>query len=582
VKKLKKDQKNKGEKDRFAKIKLPSFLSILITQVYILTIAKKHLPDVNWDSQNTYTYSAFQFINNRYSKDWLVGGLNGYNPPFLQVPSFILTSQPVFYNLLFVGLTVFVTQVFLFNICLMVVNDLSKNKGKLKATGGKRKITLSKDKILVGKNQISLISTFMLISPLFLSEVGTTMGDSLSMLLLFTGLYLYLKSLYGNETNIQILAGFIFTTATFLKLVNSIFLLSLVVTALLMIIKEGRYQIKRLGALLAGIILGIVVSLPWYVSVYKLTGNPIFPYFNAIFKSKYYVENNPRDLRWEFNSIYELKDLALGKWGSNLLEFEAINYWWPVTIVLCFAFLIVPVKKIMHRKDFIKNNKLISSREETSIPSPNVTHHFLIFLGLSLLIWIKFFFYARYAMLIEILLPLVSFLIIYKLFPFKKGLFPYYLIVATACTIFMQVPNWNLYQLNDLSSQIDKSSLTKDYKWGIRKSSIPTNRTDYIIDGECSCTFIVPSFNSDSTFLRLDPEIYGWVRIFPGNIQAKIEDESYQYLITRGKSEEDFIRLNKLLTSINYERELDIAKVKIIETTNGQIFVYPLSKKFTG
>jgi hypothetical protein len=225
----------------------------------------------------------------------------------------------------------------------------------------------------------------------------------------------------------------------------------------------------------------------------------------------------------------------------------------------------------------MKNNKLISTREETSIPSPSVTHHFVIFLGLSLLIWIKFFFYARYAMFIEILLPLVSFLIIYKLFPLMKGLFPYFLIVATACTIFMQVPNWNLYQSNDFGSQIDKASLTNDYKWGIRKSSIPINRADYIIDGECSCTFVIPSFNSDSTFLRLDPEIYGWVRNFPQNIQMKIDKGSYRFLITRGKSEDDVSRLNKLLKSIQYEKTLNTDKVRIIETTNGQIFIYPLS-----
>jgi hypothetical protein len=459
----------------------------------------------------------------------------------------------------------------------MLVNDVSKNKGKIKVTGGKNKATFSKDRILVGKNQISLISTFMLLSPLFLSEVGTTMGDSLSMLFLFAGLYLYLKSLYDNKNNIQILAGFIFTTATFLKLVNSIFLLALVITTLLMIINEGRHQIKRFGALSAGIFLGLVVSLPWYIFIYKLTGNPIFPFFNAIFKSKYFVENNIRDLRWELNSIYELKDLALGKWGSNLLEFEAINYWWPVTIVLCFSFLIVRIKKFIHPQVLIKNYKLISTHEETFIASPNMTRHFLIFLGLSLLIWIKFFFYARYAMFIEILLPLVSFLIIYTLIPFRKELFTYFLVVATACTIFIQVPNWNLYQSNNNSSQIEKGNLTKDYKWGIRKSSIPINRADYIIDGECSCTFVVPSFNSNSTFLRLDPEIYGWLRNFPKNIQMKIEKGSYRFLITRGNSEDDLIRLNKLLASIQYEKTLNTAKVRIIETTNGQIFIYPLS-----
>jgi hypothetical protein len=570
-------KKNEKKKDKFTKLKLPSFLSTLITQVYVCFISIKHLPDVNWDSQNTYTYTAFQFIDQRFSKDWLVGGLNGYNPPFLQLPSFILTSQPVFSNLIFVGVTVFVTQVLLFNICLIVIDDLSKHRGKPKVTGGKNKRTATKNLYLVGKNQISLISSFMLLSPLFLSEVGTTMGDSLSMLFLFAGFYLYLKSLHYNETKVQIFAGLIFMIATFLKLVNSIFLLALVITALLMTIKEGRHQIKRLGALAAGITLGFLASLPWYVFIYKLTGNPIFPYFNAVFKSKYYVESNPRDLRWEFNSIYELKDLALGKWGSNLLEFKAINYWWSVAIILCSVFLIVSIKKVICLKVFIRSNPILPIRKETSFPSPNVMHHFFVFLSFSFMIWIKFFFYARYAMFIEIVLPLVSFLIIYKLFPLKKKLFSYYLVVATACTIFMQVPNWNLYQSNSFGPQIDKSRFTKDYKWGIQKISIPAIRADYIIDGECSCTFVIPSFDSNSTFLRLDPEIYGWTRSFPRHIQMKIRNKSYRYLITRGNSEEDFIRLSKLLTSIQDERKLDKAKVKIIETTNGQIFIYPLS-----
>jgi hypothetical protein len=57
-------------------------------------------------------------------------------------------------------------------------------------------------------------------------------------------------------------------------------------------------------------LLGVVVAAPPYVTAWKLTGNPVFPFLNAYFKSPQFPsESNLADLRWSglrWQSAYDL------------------------------------------------------------------------------------------------------------------------------------------------------------------------------------------------------------------------------------------------------------------------------------
>jgi hypothetical protein len=306
--------------------------------------------------------------------------------------------------------------------------------------------------------------------------------------------------------------------------------------------------------------------------IYKLTSNPIFPYYNSIFKSPYYAEVSPRDLRWEFNSPSDLFELARGTWGSNLLEFEARFLWWGFTcLVLGFFFVFLAVRK-SHLPRFI------GKYTEESKSLNEIEKHFLFYVLFAFLIWLKFFFYARYAMFIEILLPSVCTLIIIKIINDQRIRLRIVSLLGFLGIFFLQVPNWNLYQVPENPQNISKSQITSDWKWQIERKNLPRDAYNYYLDGECSCSFLLPSLGDKASFFRLDNEIYGWVRVYPERVKRKISSGDFTHLISRSYTEDEVVRLNEMLKSVGENGKISLRDTKPISTLNGIIHVYKLSK----
>jgi hypothetical protein len=318
---------------------------------------------------------------------------------------------------------------------------------------------------------------------------------------------------------------------------------------------------------------GLLLFSPWYLFIYKLTGNPIFPYYNAVFKSPYYAELNARDRRWEFNSLSELSGLFRGTWTNNLLEFEARHLWWIFTILtVLLYFTVLGFQKFSTLRFSRKKSKGIQKFTK-------VEKHFVLYVIYAFLIWVEFFFYARYAMFIEMLLPAVCGVLIFKIF--GKNSFRLQLITSLGLLglIFLHVPNWNLYQAPENTQAISKSLLTSDWKWQIARQDLPKEPHNYYLDGECACSFVLPSLRSESSFLRLDNEIYGWVRTYPDRVKRKIESGKFTRLISRGNSVEEVTRLNELLKSIGEIGRISLGNSKSVSTLNGTIYVYNLVDK---
>lgn len=552
----------------FEEIRFPHWLSVGFLQVSALYSASQHIPDVNWDSQNTYTYSAYQFLNFRYYQDWLAGGLNGLNPPFLQIPNFILSHFGEWATTVYLISFLLVLQTLIYNLFLILfiipASSKMKTKDRVDLKSGK-----SSDLEVIS----SILSVFSLLSPLLLSELGTTMGDWLAIPILVLGLIFFLMTIHLHSPLMLGASGFLFTAATCLKLSNAPFLIAVVMTIISFAFTHARDSLKRLSIFFLGSMVGVLLFSPWYLFIYKLTGNPIFPYYNAVFKSPYYAEVNARDLRWELNSLSELSGLFRGTWTNNLLEFEARYLWWAFTILtVLLYFVVLGFQKFSTLRFFRKKSKGIEKLTQ-------VEKHFVLYVIFAFLIWAKFFFYARYAMFVEMLLPAVCGVLIFKIFGKKSFRMQLITSLGLLGLIFLHVPNWNLYQAPENTQTISKSLLTSDWKWQIERQKIPEGPHNYYIDGECACSFVLPSLGVDSSFLRLDNEIYGWVRTYPDRVKRKIDSGEFTRLISRGNSVEEVSRLNELLKSISESRMISIDDAKSVSTLNGTIYVYKLIDK---
>ena len=260
---------------------------MLLTQFLCLVNAKNHLPDVNNDSQNTYTYTAYAFLHFRYLLDWQAGGLNGLNLPILQLPNYLLGMLPTAATYLFIMAILFATQVAIFRIVCLIV-DLERSQLVSKK---RRKVQADNRKELMRHYEfVSLISSFALATPLFISELGTTMGDWITISIEVIALYFLIQGVSQEKQRLVYLSGFYFTVAAALKLINFVYLLSAILTLAIVNFHLIRKSMRYLFHLLLGVMSAAILASPWYLFVFKLTGNPVFPYFNGIFQSRYYLD----------------------------------------------------------------------------------------------------------------------------------------------------------------------------------------------------------------------------------------------------------------------------------------------------
>jgi hypothetical protein len=95
-----------------------------------------------------------------------------------------------------------------------------------------------------------------------------------------------------------ILSGF----GVALKLTNIIYFIPLILYYCVMQLKRRKANFLRLFAM---IVACGIPSLPYLIYSTKFTGNPVFPFFNSIFKSPYYPISDFKDLRWGGHTVIE-------------------------------------------------------------------------------------------------------------------------------------------------------------------------------------------------------------------------------------------------------------------------------------
>ncbi|MBD5475701.1 MAG: hypothetical protein HDR17_06945 [Lachnospiraceae bacterium] len=153
---------------------------------------------------------------------------------------------------------------------------------------------------------LSVISMAPLCTFIILQQTGTYYIDNFSIVLLLEFTYAVMadgENLLENRAQLYFLALLAGITVC-IKYINGIFLIGLVVYLFIKNIKELR-ALKWFDYILA-VLFFLVPMLPYGTDAVRQTGSPVFPYYNSIFKSPYFAENNWLDLRWGPNNLWQL------------------------------------------------------------------------------------------------------------------------------------------------------------------------------------------------------------------------------------------------------------------------------------
>ncbi len=240
---------------------------------------------IDFDVKNYHYYSAYALLNGRFGFDYAPAQIQTFLNPLSFVPFYAMASN-------------FNPKVVAFIIG--GVHGLAA--GLLFMTG----LTLfSPMRALARLLLASACAALGVYGPTFIALLGGSYNNNLMSLFVLTGIYLLIRGIARHGAlNVRggrkmlLAGGALLGIAAGFKLVCLIFLLG---GGIALLFVERGWRSKLMVAELYGLacIAGILVSRGyWMATLWSKFGNPVFPFYNKIFKSPYYYDMNFADVRF--------------------------------------------------------------------------------------------------------------------------------------------------------------------------------------------------------------------------------------------------------------------------------------------
>ena len=333
------------------------------------------------DFNNYHYYLPWAFFHNRTFTDIALAMENSYHNPIIDMQYYFLVE---YFN---DNLTVFYTYTGIYyGILMFVFYKLCRL-------------------ILKPEQKIELLLTMIIAMTGFaaLSQIGTSSNEIIVSIGVMISLYMVYKELFVLRKERWLVfagAGFLMGLMLGLKLTVVIYCVALGVT-LILFYKKLKTPVKTICLFTIGGLLGFLTVDGWWMLIlYQHFGNPVFPYFNNIFKSPYYAEEfltykdfykkTPSDyLLFPYKASFQLSERITAE--SPMLDVRlAVGY------TLLWITILVGI---------FKRNLLESVKQHKNIV------FLVVFSVISYALWLQIFSIIRYAIPFEMLIAL--FIVLY-------------------------------------------------------------------------------------------------------------------------------------------------------------------------
>lgn len=471
--------------------------------------------DYNWDLVNYHYYDAYAFLNNRIGYDFAPAQIQTFHNPTLYIPVYWLIK---FFPPRAVGFILGGIQ----GLNIVIVYYLS-----LFILGKAKRI----------RNHTLLLFLVVIAcasSPIFLSEIGTTMGDNVLSLFILLSLLLIFRAISKSEMSCGMLlvAGILMGCSMGLKLTNISYVIGAIGALAILSIGPNFFIILMCFGI--GILSGFLISggyWMWILSTYY--DSPFFPYYNSYFKSKYFAEINSIDMRWYPKSILHALSYpflwAKGEHPSLEIPFRDIR--WAIAVALSAIIWVLGLSACFGKSGG-------KGRLSQLVIKPDLNQYPLIFIILftpiSFIVWLVMFGYSRYLIPLDLLCPLYilclcdfvprlfaylgfSNLSVVRIFPrFMQVMLPAMLI----CMILMvRVPSWG-------------RTLWRETWFGPIKSSKEFKSNSIVLMFSSEPTsYIIPNLPSSLRFVRVHGNLFSDRKLIE---KTKLQEQLKQMLVIEG------------------------------------------------
>jgi hypothetical protein len=354
----------------------------------------RHLgQDLNWDLMNYHWYNPWAFLHGRLGYDIEPAWRMTYVNPLLDLPTYILRAhlQPVVAAMV-LGAFQALNGWLVFEIVLLLLRKYVQPYWLLFSAA-------------------LVIGFLSLCGAASLSEIGNSMGENIVSLFILAALLLLLLSFSKARAKtaliFRVTAYFLAGIAVGLKLTSFMYIIPLLLCGLLI---DARWTIRMRDSVLHAVAVlgGILLSAGyWYAQVWHMFGNPIFPFYNALFKSPYYPAVNFSEHIWFPQTVAQ--KIFFPFTFAHLPTDPTKPFFRDPRLAVLFTILLVVAAYWLVQRLLVKGwPKLHFSRQEGA---------FLLFMVIAYLLWETLFSYYRYLLPVELLSLTFIALLVYKLIP---------------------------------------------------------------------------------------------------------------------------------------------------------------------
>jgi hypothetical protein len=236
--------------------------------------------DATWDLKNYHLYNGYAYINGRLGHDIAPAQLQTYHNPILDAACYLLLKHatPRIYGFV-LGAVQAVNCWLVYEIAKTVFSGMSPRFN----------IRLS-----------FLCAVLAFYGVVGISELGTTGHDLTTASFVHCAILLFLRTVNVERERLRfswnaLAAGFVLGLGVGLKLTLAVYALGFA-GGFLVRRSSFRLRVRESLSWGAGLGAGVLSSAgPWMFRLYRTFGNPMFPYYNAVFESAYVEPVNFRD-----------------------------------------------------------------------------------------------------------------------------------------------------------------------------------------------------------------------------------------------------------------------------------------------
>jgi len=423
--------------------------------------------DTSWDIQNYHLYNPYALLHHRLNFDLLPSGEETYYNPYIDLVYFLgikyLAPCVLGFLIGFLQGLNFVVLFHIYKSCLKAIDEKYARWAVLLAFLG-------------------------IFSVGFLSEVGTVYWDSLVSLFPLISLLIIVKFMdslvsgRGRALFTVVLAGMMAGIGGGLKLIAIPYAFSLFLSFFIISMPWKRKLI--IAALFGGGALFGFLSIDglWLWNVWHLTGNPIFPRMNQIFHGELAPFTSILDARFFPRNIIEgifypvvftLNPFRVGEEAFRQISWLSV-YLFSLVFLLSKAFQFFGMKKKSLMRSEIK--------------------YLLFFFWISFFLWMNIFGVYRYLIAIEILIPLILFVLLLNMLEVS---------FLTPAIVVVMIEFFTLFNINGIPDWGHSNWGAKVYR--MENTWVQKEKIDLVLLMDKPLAWVVPALDIQAPFAQVVP-----------------------------------------------------------------------------